>query len=78
MQTGTVLCWDPVREFGYIEPDEGPDIEVRRTVGERALFLMPGRRVWFLLVRGQDGILCATNVQVIRPVRAPEEVQLTA
>lgn len=65
-QTGTVKWFNDEKGFGFITPQEGPDLFVHFRSIESTGFksLSEGQSVSFLVVKGQKG-LQADQVQVI-------------
>jgi CspA family cold shock protein len=69
LQTGTVKWFNPVKGFGFIQPDRGgPDAFVHISAVERAGLegLREGERIQYELVRGRDG---KNSAEELKPVR---------
>lgn len=67
MPTGTVKWFNPVKGFGFIQPEDGAkDVFVHISAVERAGIqnLKEGQRVSFELERGQQGKVSAVNLKV--------------
>ena len=67
MTTGTVKWFNPIKGYGFIEPDDGTkDAFVHISAVERAGLpgLREGERVEFELQRGQNGKTSATNLKL--------------
>lgn len=67
MATGTVKWFNPVKGFGFIEPEDGTqDAFVHISAVERAGLstLNEGQKVNFELVAGRDGKKAAENLSV--------------
>lgn len=67
MATGTVKWFNPVKGFGFIEPDEGgADAFVHISAVERAGLsgLNEGQKVSFELETGKNGKKSAENISV--------------
>jgi CspA family cold shock protein len=68
MQTGTVKWFDPVRGFGFIQPEEGnQDAFVHISAVERAGLrsLAEGQKVQYELQPGRNGKEAAENLQIV-------------
>ena len=66
MSTGTVKMWDEDRGFGFIVPDNGPDIFVHAKSIVGASVLIPGSRVDYEAVfDNARGKFRAQDVRVI-------------
>ena len=68
MPTGTVKWFNPIKQFGFIEPEEGDkDIFVHMTaveaVGLSGLF--EGQKVQFELSFGEDGRSSAVDLVIL-------------
>ncbi|GGM09840.1 cold-shock protein [Pseudomonas asuensis] len=65
-QTGTVKWFNDEKGFGFITPENGPDLFVHYRSIESAGFksLSEGQRVSFVAVKGQKGMQ-ADQVQVV-------------
>lgn len=57
-QTGTVKWFNDAKGFGFIQPQEGPDLFVHYRSIEGAGFksLKEGQKVSFVVVQGQKGM----------------------
>jgi len=67
MPTGTVKWFNPVKGFGFIQPDDGSkDAFVHISAVERAGLngLREGQKVEYELVPGRDGRASAENLVV--------------
>ena len=65
MTTGTVKWFDPVKGFGFIEPEDGSkDAFVHISAVERAGLsgLREGQKIEFELVPGRNGKEAAENI----------------
>ena len=65
MSVGTVKWFNPVKGFGFIEPEEGgKDVFVHISAVERAGLqtLREGQKVEFEVVPGRDGRTAADNL----------------
>ena len=65
MATGTVKWFNPVKGYGFIQPEDGSkDVFVHISAVERAglTTLNEGRKVSFELVSGRDGKAAAENL----------------
>ena len=68
MNTGTVKWFNPVKGYGFIEPETGgSDAFVHISAVERAGLesLQEGQKVEYELVRGQNGKSAAENLKVV-------------
>lgn len=68
MATGTVKWFDPVKGFGFIQPEDGSkDAFVHISAVERAGLstLREGQKVNFDLVPGRNGKEAADNIQAL-------------
>ena len=68
MQTGTVKWFDPVRGFGFIQPEAGDkDAFVHISAVERAGLrsLNEGQKVQYELQPGRNGKEAAENLQIV-------------
>ena len=68
MNTGTVKWFNPVKGYGFIEPESGgADAFVHISAVERAGLdsLQDGQKVEYELVRGQNGKSAAENLKVV-------------
>jgi len=68
MQTGTVKWFDPVRGFGFIQPEQGnQDAFVHISAVERAGLrsLAEGQKVQYELQPGRNGKEAAENLQIV-------------
>ncbi len=68
MATGTVKWFDPVKGFGFIQPEDGSkDAFVHISAVERAgeSTLGEGQKVSFDLVPGQNGKSAAENLVIV-------------
>jgi len=65
-QTGTVKWFNDEKGFGFITPQEGPDLFVHYRAIESAGFksLSEGQAVTFIAVKGQKGMQ-ADQVQIV-------------
>jgi cold shock protein len=66
MSVGTVKWFNPVKGYGFIEPDDGAkDVFVHISAVERSGMgsLREGQRVSFELERGQQGRVSAINLK---------------
>ncbi len=68
MTTGTVKCFNPIKGFGFIEPEDGSkDAFVHISAVERAGLspLSEGQKVSYELQPGKNGKSSAENLSVI-------------
>ena len=68
MATGTVKWFNPIKGFGFIEPEDGSkDAFVHISAVERAglTSISEGQKVSYELQRGQNGKTSAENLAVI-------------
>jgi cold shock protein len=68
MSEGTVKWFNPLKGYGFIQPDDGSkDVFVHIAAGERAglATLTEGQRVSFDLEPGQRGKTAATNLKSV-------------
>lgn len=68
MNTGTVKWFNPVKGYGFIEPEQGgSDAFVHISAVERAGLdsLQEGQKIEYELVRGQNGKSAAENLKVV-------------
>ncbi|NJO37754.1 MAG: cold-shock protein [Rhizobiales bacterium] len=68
MNTGTVKWFNPVKGYGFIEPESGgSDAFVHISAVERAGLdsLKEGQKVQYELVRGQNGKTAAENLKIL-------------
>jgi CspA family cold shock protein len=68
VNTGTVKWFNPVKGFGFIEPEQGgSDAFVHISAVQQAGLdaLQEGQRVEYELVRGQNGKSAAENLKVV-------------
>lgn len=68
MNTGTVKWFNPVKGYGFIEPEQGgSDAFVHISAVERAGLdaLQEGQKVEYELVRGQNGKSAAENLKIV-------------
>ena len=68
MATGTVKWFDPVKGFGFIQPEDGTkDAFVHISAVERAgeSTLREGQKVSYDLVPGQNGKSAAENLAIV-------------
>ena len=68
MATGTVKWFNPVKGYGFIQPDDGSkDAFVHISAVERAQMsnLREGQKVQYELVAGQNGKSSAENLVVL-------------
>jgi len=68
LNTGTVKWFNPVKGYGFIEPETGgSDAFVHISAVERAGLesLQEGQKVEYELVRGQNGKSAAENLKVV-------------
>ena len=68
LNTGTVKWFNPVKGYGFIEPEQGgSDAFVHISAVERAGLdaLQEGQKVEYELVRGQNGKSAAENLKVV-------------
>jgi len=68
MATGTVKWFNPIKGFGFIEPEDGSkDAFVHISAVERAglTSISEGQKVSYELQRGQNGKTSAENLSVI-------------
>ncbi len=68
MATGTVKWFNPIKGYGFIQPDDGSrDAFVHVSAVERAGLksLQEGQKVEFELVPGRDGKSSAENLVVV-------------
>lgn len=66
MSTGTVKWFNPVKGYGFIQPDDGSkDVFVHISAVERSGIgnLREGQRLSFDLERGQQGKTAAVNLK---------------
>jgi CspA family cold shock protein len=66
MSSGTVKWFNPVKGFGFIQPEDGAkDVFVHISAVERAGLsnLKEGQKVTFDLERGQQGKVSAVNLK---------------
>lgn len=66
MSVGTVKWFNPVKGYGFIEPDDGAkDVFVHISAVEQSGMgsLREGQRVSFELERGQQGRVSAVNLK---------------
>jgi CspA family cold shock protein len=66
MSSGTVKWFNPVKGYGFIQPDDGAkDVFVHISAVERAGLsnLKEGQKVSFDLERGQQGKVSAVNLK---------------
>jgi CspA family cold shock protein len=69
LNTGTVKWFNPVKGYGFIEPESGgSDAFVHISAVERAGLdsLKEGQKVQYELVRGQNGKSAAENLKILR------------
>ncbi len=67
MSSGTVKWFNPIKGFGFIQPQDGSkDVFVHISAVERAGLsgLKEGQKVSFDLERGQQGKVSAVNLKV--------------
>ena len=65
MAVGIVKWFNPIKGYGFIEPEDGSaDVFVHRSAVEKAglSLLNEGQRVSYDLVSGQDGRTAAENL----------------
>ena len=60
-ETGTVNWFNPEKHFGFIKPDDGPDVFVRQSEVREGRTLAEGDRVEFTITEDPRGPQ-ATNV----------------
>jgi CspA family cold shock protein len=68
MPTGTVKWFNPIKGFGFIEPEDGSkDAFVHISAVERAGpgSLSEGQKVSYELVPGQNGKTAADNLSIV-------------
>lgn len=68
MATGTVKWFNPIKGFGFIEPEDGSkDAFVHISAVERAglTSISEGQKVSYELQRGQNGKTSAENLAII-------------
>lgn len=68
LNTGTVKWFNPVKGYGFIEPESGgSDAFVHISAVERAGLdsLKEGQKVQYELVRGQNGKTAAENLKIL-------------
>lgn len=68
MNTGTVKWFNPVKGFGFIEPEQGgSDAFVHISAVERAGLdsLQEGQKIEYELVRGHNGKSAAENLKIV-------------
>ena len=68
MTQGTVKWFNPVKGFGFIQPDDGEkDAFVHVSAVERAGLpnLAEGQRIEYELQRGQNGKSSAENLRIV-------------
>ncbi|MGI9418558.1 MAG: cold-shock protein [Geminicoccaceae bacterium] len=68
MNTGTVKWFNPVKGYGFIEPESGgADAFVHVSSVERAGLdsLQEGQKVEYELVRGNNGKTAAENLKIV-------------
>jgi CspA family cold shock protein len=66
MSSGTVKWFNPVKGYGFIQPDDGAkDVFVHISAVERAGLsnLKEGQKISFDLERGQQGKVSAVNLR---------------
>jgi CspA family cold shock protein len=68
LNTGTVKWFNPVKGYGFIEPEQGgSDAFVHISAVERAGLdaLQEGQKIEYELVRGQNGKSAAENLKIV-------------